>query len=923
MIHLRAILSVVMFTTCSQLSAQIVVVTPAFPGPDEAITVTYDATKGNAGLKGTSQVYMHAGLVTNKSQGMEWRYVVGNWGQDDAKVKMNNLGNDKHAITYNIREFHGLPPGEELKYLAFVFRNIDGSKEGKTETNGDIFIPASSGSNSSFIRNAPESTRFIATINSTITLDYTFAADVDITVWQNGLSIFDTTSNSLRYDINVLESGNYTLIVEAATESETILDTLKYTVFEKNRIAEPPVEIKSGVNVVGNKIYMMFEAPDKEYAYLVGNFNNWSPDSTYQMNRTQDGTKWWIEMEKPDLRYLIYKYKLPGNIEIADPYSTLILDENHDPFITNQSFFPSFPSQAYGRATVYDLEATNFSWKYDHVILTPKEKLVIYELLLRDFLKDHSYLSLLDTLSYLKNLGVNAIELMPVSEFEGNLSWGYNPSFHMALDKYYGSSEELKLVIDEAHRLGIAVILDVVYNHAFSQCPLAQMYWNAAENKPASDNPWLNPDAKHPFNVGYDFNHESTFTRHYVKRTLSHWIEEYHVDGFRFDLSKGFTQRFSTHDGTFRQYDQSRINILTDYGQHIWSIDSSSYLILEHFGDNLEEETLSDLGFMLWNNLNHEYINACQGKDSDFSNLSYKNKGWSAPHAIGYMESHDEERISYSVQVAGSQTSGYDTRDFDITIERLKLGALFFYAVPGPRMMWQFGELAYDFSINTCENGTISPNCRLSPKPILWSDFQNEKRRQLFDLYSEIIHLRNKYDLFQTETFFLSSSSRGKVIRLSDEENGEFGIVIGNFDVRPLVITPIFQTKGIWYEYFSGEEKMVNNQLEQITLQPGEYRLYTNFKMDTSSTTPVVNLVDDQNIRIFPNPWSGQLSVNSDIYEIQEVFISDLSGRQIHHESLNHGVNNWTWNTPVDPGFYFIRLTTDKGLTFTKSIVRL
>ena len=88
---------------------------------------------------------------------------------------------------------------------------------------------------------------------------------------------------------------------------------------------------------------------------------------------------------------------------------------------------------------------------------------------LRDFIAAHNYKVLADTLQYLKRLGINAIELMPVNEFEGNNSWGYNTSFHMALDKYYGKAIDFKKFIDLCHQNEIAVILDVVFNHAFSQ----------------------------------------------------------------------------------------------------------------------------------------------------------------------------------------------------------------------------------------------------------------------------------------------------------------------------------------------------------------------------------------------------------------------------------------------------------------------
>ena len=129
-------------------------------------------------------------------------------------------------------------------------------------------------------------------------------------------------------------------------------------------------------------------------------------------------------------------------------------------------------------------------WNITNFSPPAKEDLVVYELLVRDFVKTHSYKTIQDTLDYLQRLGVNAIELMPINEFENNLSWGYNPSYHMALDKYYGSPERFKSLVDEAHKRGIAIILDVVFNHAFGQSPLCSLYWDAAGNKPRLESGW-------------------------------------------------------------------------------------------------------------------------------------------------------------------------------------------------------------------------------------------------------------------------------------------------------------------------------------------------------------------------------------------------------------------------------------------------
>ena len=103
---------------------------------------------------------------------------------------------------------------------------------------------------------------------------------------------------------------------------------------------------------------------------------------------------------------------------------------------------------------------------------------MVYEVLIRDFDANRNYQDLINKIDYFKNLKINAIELMPVMEFEGNESWGYNTSFHMALDKFYGTGDKLKEFIDLCHQNGIAVILDVALNHAFGRNPMVRMWMN-------------------------------------------------------------------------------------------------------------------------------------------------------------------------------------------------------------------------------------------------------------------------------------------------------------------------------------------------------------------------------------------------------------------------------------------------------------
>ena len=313
-----------------------------------------------------------------------------------------------------------------------------------------------------------------------------------------------------------------------------------------------------------------------------------------------------------------------------------------------------YPMQTEGIVSVMRTGAEPYRWQTTRFDPTAADRLVVYELLVRDFTKEGTITAAIGKLDYLKAMGVNAVELMPVQEFDGNDSWGYNPSFYFAPDKAYGTPDDYKRFIDEAHARGMSVILDVVFNHATLSHPFARLYWDGATGKPAADNPWFNVDAPHPYNVFSDFNHEYSGTREFFKRVLKHWLTVYRVDGFRFDLTKGFTQTKST-EATASRYDASRIAILKDYHAHIRKINPKAYTILEHFCENKEEKELADDGMLLWNNMNHAYCQSAMGyKDgSSLKGGSATSRSWKEHRLITYQENHDKEHTMYKAKKIG------------------------------------------------------------------------------------------------------------------------------------------------------------------------------------------------------------------------------------------------------------------------------
>lgn len=623
----------------------------------------------------------------------------------------------------------------------------------------------------------------------------------------------------------------------------TIRDTVEFFVAAATVVEALPAGVAAnGVTYHngGTAATLVLYAPNKSNVVVVGDFNNWSPTLVHQMKRTPDGLRYWVRIEglTPGQEYA-YQYRIDCNLRVADYNTEKVLDPWNDQYI-NQDFADRYPNlkpypagKATGIVSVLEPGKPTYNWGAASLNFQRPDKrnIVVYELLVRDFLKRSDWKTLRDTLSYISRLGVNTIHLMPFNEFEGNNSWGYNPSFMFAVDKFYGPENQLREFIDSCHGRGIAVVMDMVLNHQFGLSPLVQMYWDAANSRPAANNPWVNPAAKHAFNVGYDLNHEAPATIEFVERVMQHWLVKYKLDGFRWDLSKGFTQTQTCdasgnncNAGTWSNYDQSRVNIWQRIYNQSQAISPNAYMILEHLGVDQEEATLANMGMLLWGKMTNEYNQASMGyvSDSDFGRAFHTTR-WSAyggnntPHLMTYAESHDEERLAYKNAKFGNNANGnHNTRNLSVYTRRLQAVAAFLFTVPGPKLMWQFGELAYDSSINMCENFTTSNDCRTAPKPPAWAmptltagvtqDYNASSggnfnfRRPLRNAYSRIISLRTKVPqylpAFVTNDVDYSFGSVFKYQRI--KSNALNIVVIGNFDVFDQNGSVPFPVAGNW-----------------------------------------------------------------------------------------------------------------------------
>jgi hypothetical protein len=237
--------------------------------------------------------------------------------------------------------------------------------------------------------------------------------------------------------------------------------------------------------------------------------------------------------------------------------------------------------------------------------------------------------------------------------------------------------------------------------------------------------------------------------------------------------------------------------------------------------------------------------------------MSYINRNWANPRLVGYMESHDEQRLMYKNLTSGKSNGDYNVKDLNTALSREETAGLFFLTIPGPKMIWQFGELGYEIDIN--ENG------RTSRKPVLWEYENNPNRKHIYNTWATLIEFKKQQPVFNTTDFTLNVGNiLTKSIVLRDTSMDV--VIIGNFDIETKDVATEFTKTGTWYEYFTGEIKEVSNTSEAISLNPGEYKMYSTVRLldprggtatDDSDNDGVVDTDD-----LCPNTIEG-IAVNS------------------------------------------------------------
>ena len=875
----------------SLLSAQVSTIPAFIPiGYDGEITVVFNPTEGSGGMVGATQCYAHTGVISN---GQTWQHVIGTaWRNYPDKVKLtkNSAGNWELKITPNVREFYGCSATETITGLCFVFNDgANGSKEGKTATGQDIFLYFTDPAEGLVAKiNSPASHQLL-TSAQTLTIDCASSVEADLKLLIDGVEVQSGKGTTLSTSYN-FNKPDTKIEFTATANGKTATDTRVVAIMQANQKKARPAGIDMGIYYNKTDLtrltlstYAASKTEAAKAVYVVGDFNDWTPSSASQMY--QDGNYFWLELtglvphKEYAFQYLVVRSDGVKKY-LSDLFSEKLLhpDDKYEPKTVNPGLM-DYPEQADGGyVTVVETGKSEFQWSdaTKNFRRPDKNNLIIYETWIYDFTPFRSIRGLMERLDYIEGLGVNAVELMPVTEFDGNYNWGYSPNHYFAVDKAYGSGEQLKTFIDECHKRGIAVILDMVFNHATGLNPMNKLYPYGTD---LAKNPWFNVTAPHPDNVYEDWNHDFQPAHQMFIRALKYWIEEYKVDGYRMDLSHGLCGASYNAVSNLKDY----------YEKGVKAAAQDAYFILEHWGNNMgsDRPELVNAGMLCWENTVTPYEQLAMGYMKDGDDLSRVNKdGY-----VSYCTNHDEERPYAKAKLWGD---GKVATDEAVRCSRVPLTMAFLNLLNGSHLFYHYEELGFDYSkwqnasgqwgtnpykITAVKNEEFKMQIKARPEDLNW--FSNAARLDAYKRTAQVNQLRTRLlpNVFAGNPTAVSIGS-GKALRTI--QWGQDVFVVGNFSATATQQATL--PSGTWYDYFAQTKASSTS----LTLQPGELKIFTGkqLQLPQVSTSFAFSKTDVEQIDVtFEAPY--------DVYVYTmtgQLVLSEKNAQQLPHDQLQSGM---------------------------------
>jgi 1,4-alpha-glucan branching enzyme len=459
----------------------------------------------------------------------------------------------------------------------------------------------------------------------------------------------------------------------------------------------------------------------------------------------------------------------------------------------------------------------DFNWGTEAFYLPPLNELVIYEVHVASFRNEDDAVgdfgTLINKLDYLQDLGINAIEILPIFGFPGDYSWGYNPDYPFDIESNYGSPSTFKRLIHEAHKRGIAVILDVVYNH-FGQYEFGDEELDYClgrfdgwyENNKNGIYFYNNWRSKTAFGSRPDYGREAV--REFIKDNVMMWLEEYRIDGLRFDSTVNIRNVEGRNNDAANDIAEGwllmqKVNNEKNHRQP-WK-----YTIAEDLQDNewITKETYNrGAGFNAqWDSYFFWTLNRAITAVSDEARnmhevqdiIQHTFQGDAFKRVI-YINNHDEcGSLNNKYRLSDRIWLGH--ADSWFVRKRYTLAIAIVLTTPGVPMFFQGDEFL--------ESGQWSDQ-----KPLDWD--KREQFSGIWNLYQSLIRLRrnwfnNTRGLKGQHVNVFHVNDTAKVIAYHRWEKGDKGddvIVVANFANRSYDSYTIgFPQEGVWHVRFNSD----------------------------------------------------------------------------------------------------------------------
>ena len=709
------------------------------------------------------------------------------------------------------------------------------------------------------------------------------------------------------------------------------IDGNEYLAFNKDQV-EVIEEIVPGFLEFGPQqndglMYVSIMVPHHQFVQIkINNINDEEDKSIFTLKKDPNlSNVWWTELELPNGIY-DYEYVLPNGTTFPDPLSRMVRN--------NKTRIEIGP----GGVTTAD----DYNWISANYLKPTLDTLVIYELHVDDFSAAGNgvgtFQHVLEKLDHLKSLGINAIELMPISEFPGNHSWGYDPQIISAINDSYGTPEQFKYFVDQCHNMGIAVILDIIWNHIRSSSPLWQMQPDYDLNPYIKHHEEMNPNEA-PESWGMlDIDHFNMNTIEYINKVHRIWVDEYKIDGFRFDAAAHLGWSVSQPD--LGIYGWS--NALYDY-------DSTVYQIAEHLPSNISliENTNFSAG---WHDSFHDRlkIDSHNQYNSTMDIMRqiiglHEYTNWGTPYsnftqAVKYMISHDEQSLI-------QEMVEFDNFTMQQALERDKFYSTILFTSNGIPMLWQGQEFGFKSGwTDQNQNGNWDEE-KLSYRPIDWNDLETENGQSHFEHYKKLIYLRKNNPAFSKGEFYdLYRYTNQGVVVYGYKDNRENSlndqvVVIANFSSTDQSILDVpFLSSGYWYNMFDSNDILhtADGNYGNYYINAKHAVVYTNnqYQLSTHSFSEEIESIVDSSINKivpFPNPFNSSISIQIDTESRDMIRFSiyNVLGEMIFQKienNITRGINKFSWNgrdsdgLEVPTGMYFI-LIKQNDITVNKKII--